>query len=189
MEYPTKNKTMYELLVKQKNIFTDITLMLFSIILLAVMANIRIPLWPVPITMQTFGVFLIAFFFGSRKGALTIALYLLAGLAGFGVFSYYKSGLSVIAGPTGGYLFGFIIAVFSVGLLIEKGMGRTKSSIIFCMAFGSIIIYTAGIIGLFNYFGNISMLKALEMGVFPFLVGDMVKIFAATLLFPVLWKK
>ncbi|MFC1705160.1 biotin transporter BioY, partial [Nanoarchaeota archaeon] len=87
MEYATKNKTIYEILFKQRNILIDAFMILVSVAFMALMANLRIPLWPVPITMQTFGVFVLAFFFGSRKGFLAFLSYILAGLVGFGVFA------------------------------------------------------------------------------------------------------
>ena len=142
METAFKYKTLYGLLFKQKSIFLDIFMILFSIGFLALMANIRIPLWPVPITMQTFGVFLIAFFFGSRKGFLSILAYILAGIFGFAVFAGYKSGIAAILGPTGGYIIGFLITAFVVGLMIEKGYGRTKKSVFLCMLVGNLIIYS-----------------------------------------------
>ena len=188
MEYATKNKTLYEAFFQYRNIFTDIFMMGLSVVVLAVMANINIPLWPVPITMQTFGVFLIAFFFGSRKGAMTIVLYIITGLLGFGVFAGYKSGIGSIMGPTGGYILGFLVAVFAIGHLIEKGYGRTKKSILLIMAMGSVIIYTVGLLGLWRFLGNIGMMKILTMGLFPFLIGDAVKIIGAMALFPYLWK-
>ena len=182
-----KYKTIYDLLFKQKNIFIDIFLMSCSVVLLALMANITIPLWPVPITMQTFGIFLIAFFFGSRKGLVTLSLYITAGLIGFGVFTGHKSGTAAILGPTGGYIIGFLFMAFFVGKMIEKGHGRTKTSILLCMVLGNIIIYAFGLVGLWIFFGNVGLLKLLTMGLFPFLIGDAIKIAAAVALFPFLW--
>lgn len=182
-------KTIYDLIFKQKNIFIDLFLMGFSVFLLAVLANITIPLWPVPVTMQTFGIFLIAFFFGSRKGLLTIALYILAGLLGLGVFAGYKSGLSAILGPTGGYIVGFLFMAFFIGKMIEKGHGRTKKSVLLCMVIGEAILYTFGLAGLWIFFGNIGLLKILTIGFFPFIVGDLIKIAAAIALFPGLLNK
>lgn len=184
-----KNKTLYELFFRQRNVLIDISLMAIAVILLAVLANIIIPLWPVPITGQTFGVFIIAFFFGSRKGLATMALYVLAGILGLGVFAGHKSGLAAMLGPTAGYIFGFFVCIFAVGLLIEKGYGRTKSSIIGIMALGSIIIYFFGIIGLGNYLKTANIWILLTKGVFPFLIGDALKIGAALALFPYVWKK
>ena len=187
MEYKLNHKTIYDLLFEQKNIFIEIFLMGFSVIFLAILANIRIPLWPVPITMQTFGIFLMAFFFGSRKGTLTIILYILAGLAGFGVFTGYKSGISALLGPTGGYILGFLFMVFLVGKMIEKGYGRTKKSVLICMLTGEFVLYLFGLTGLWLYLGNVSLLKVLTLGFFPFIIGDILKIIAAIALFPKLW--
>ncbi len=194
MELVGKNKvvfgprTLYEAYFGYRNIFIDISMVVLSVVFMAIMANIRIPLWPVPITMQTFGVFLIAFFFGSRKGVVSILAYILAGVLGFGVFAGYKSGFAAIMGPTGGYIIGFLFAVFFVGYLIERGYGRTKMSVFVCMVIGNIIIYFFGLIGLRLYFQNASFFKILTMGLFPFLVGDFLKILGAVYLFPYLWK-
>ncbi|MBW2980501.1 biotin transporter BioY [Candidatus Woesearchaeota archaeon] len=188
MEYVTKYKSIYDILFKQRNILIDTFMVMISVIFLAVTAQIRIPLWPVPITMQTFGVFLIAFFFGSRNGALSILAYILAGLVGFGVFASQKSGIAAITGPTGGYILGFIACVYVVGLMIERGYGRTKKSVFLCMVVGNVIIYTFGLIGLRLYLGNIGLWKILMAGLIPFLIGDAIKILAAVGLFPYLWK-
>jgi len=188
MQTINRHKTLYELYFSYRNIFLDIFMVLFSIIFLAVMANIRVPLWPVPITMQTFGVFLIAFYFGSKKGFLSILSYILAGVLGFAVFSGYKSGMAAIIGPTGGYILGFLGAVFAVGYMIEKGYGRTKRSVLLCMIVGNLIIYLFGLIGLRLYFMDFSLWKILVVGLFPFLIGDAVKIIGAVALFPYLWK-
>ena len=127
MQYIQENKTLYGTFFKYRNLLTDICLMGLAVVLLAIFANIRIPLWPVPITMQTFGVFLIAFFFGSKRGFTTILLYILTGLVGFGVFAGYKSGIATTLGPTGGYIIGFLAMAYFVGLMIEKGYLTTLS--------------------------------------------------------------
>ena len=188
MQTINKHKTIYEIIFQQRNIFLDIFMVLVSVALLGIMANIRVSLWPVPITMQTFGVFLIAFFFGSRKGFLTILAYLLAGLVGFGVFAGYKSGYAIFLGPTAGYLIGFLFMAFFVGRMIEKGYGRTKKSVLACMIIGNIILYAFGLIGLWFYLGNIGLWKILTAGLVPFLIGDAIKIAGAVALFPYLWK-
>jgi len=188
MIFKIENKTIYEVLFKQRNIFLDIFMVLFSVAFMAVMANIRIPLWPVPITMQTFGVFLIAFFFGSRKGTVAILAYLVAGLVGFGVFAGYSSGWAPFIGPTGGYLVGFLFMVLIVGWMIEKGYGRTRKSILICMLLGEIVLYTFGLAGLWIYLGDVSLAKVLMLGFVPFIVGDTIKALGAAALFPYLWK-
>ena len=183
-----RNKTLYEIMFQQRTVLLDTFMILCSIGFLAIMANIRVPLWPVPITMQTFGVFLIAFFFGSKRGFLAILAYVLTGLIGFGVFAGYKSGMAALIGPTGGYIVGFLFMVLVIGLMIEKGYGRTKKSIILCMIIGEVILYTFGLAGLWLYFGKVSIMKVLTAGFFPFVVGDAVKAIGAVALFPYLWK-
>ncbi len=188
MEYSTQNKTLYKILFKHRNLFIDSFMILASILFMALMANIRVPLWPVPITMQTFGVFVLAFFFGSKKGALSMLAYVLAGAVGFGVFAGYKSGMAALLGPTGGYLVGMVAAAFFVGMMIEYGYGRTKKSVLLCMTVGSLLIYSFGLFGLRLYLGNIGLWKLLMAGLIPFLIGDAIKILAAVGLFPYLWK-
>ncbi|MBD3164239.1 biotin transporter BioY [Candidatus Woesearchaeota archaeon] len=183
-----KNKSIYDLLFAHSNIFLEMLMVLSSIFFMAIMANLRIPLWPIPITMQTFGVFLIAFFFGSRKGFLAILSYLAAGLFGFAVFAGYNSGTGAFIGPTGGYLVGFLFMALFVGLMIEKGYGRTRKSVLLCMLAGNLILYAFGLTGLWLYFGKISILKLLSIGLFPFLIGDLFKSITAAALFPYLWK-
>lgn len=186
--YETENKTLYELMFKQRNVFLDVFMILVSVVFMSVMANIRIPLWPVPITMQTFGVFSIAFFFGYRKGFLAILAYVLAGLVGFGVFAGYKSGFGALIGPTGGYIAGFLFMVLIVGWMIEKGYGRSKKSVLMCMLVGEIVLYTFGLVGLWLYLDNTSLAKVLMLGFVPFIIGDTIKALGAVALFPYLWK-
>lgn len=188
MQTANKNKTLYELYFNSRNILLDIFMVILSVGFLGLMANIRVPLWPVPITMQTFGIFAIAFFFGSKKGALSILAYVLAGIVGFGVFAGYSSGMAVMMGPTGGYILGFLITAFVVGYLIEKGYGRDKKSVLLCMVIGNLIIYLGGVIGLRYYFADFTWWKIMMVGVVPFLIGDAIKIIGAVLLFPYLWK-
>lgn len=183
-----KNKTLYEIIFQHRNILLDAFMILVSVVFMGLMANISIPLWPVPITMQTFGIFLIAFFFGSRKGLLAILAYVLAGLVGFGVFASHKSGIGVIIGPTGGYIVGFLFMVFFIGLMIEKGYGRTRKSVLWCMLIGEVILYAFGLAGLWVWLGKeATILKTLQFGLFPFVIGDTLKALAAVGLFPYLW--
>ena len=187
--YESEYKTIYDILFKQRNIFIDASMIAFSVVFMAVMANIRIPLWPVPITMQTFGIFSIAFFFGSRKGLVAMLGYVLAGIVGFGVFAGYKSGVAAIMGPTGGYILGFLACAFVIGLMIERGYGRTKKSVLLCMVIGNVIIYAFGLVGLRLFLGDIGLWELLMAGLIPFLVGDALKMLAAVGLFPYLWKR
>ena len=187
--HETKYKTLYEMAFHQRTLVLDGFMILASVVFMAVMANLQIPLWPVPITMQTFGIFAIAFFFGSMRGLVAIAAYVAAGLLGFGVFAGYKSGLGVIFGASGGYIIGFLFMAFFVGWMIEKGYGRTRKSILLCMLVGEIILYAFGLTGLWFWLGEqATILKTLQFGLFPFIIGDTLKALMAAALFPYLWQ-
>lgn len=187
--HETRYKTLYEILFQQRTLLLDVFMILTSVVFMAVMANIQIPLWPVPITMQTFGIFLVAFFFGSRKGLVAIAAYVIAGLLGFGVFAGYKSGLKVILGASGGYIIGFLLMVLIIGWMIEKGYGRTRKSVLLCMLIGEIILYVFGLAGLWFWLGTeATILKTLQFGLFPFIIGDILKALTAVALFPYIWQ-
>ncbi len=181
-------ETWYDMLFKNQSLFLDIFMVMFSVVFLAVMANIRIPLWPVPITMQTFGIWIIAFFFGSRKSFLSVMAYILAGLVGFSVFAGYSSGFGVILGPTGGYIIGFLAAAFLVGHMVEKGHGRTRKGVLACILAGNLVIYIFGLTGLGIYLGNAGFVQLLMLGAVPFIIGDILKALAAAAIFPFIWK-
>ena len=188
MIHEVKYKTLYEASFHQRNVFLDILMIAFSVVFLAAMANIRIPLWPVPITMQTFGVFTIAFFFGSLRGTVALIAYGLAGLLGLGVFAGFNSGLPVFIGPTGGYIVGFIFAAFAVGYLIEKGYGRTWKSVLLVLLVGEVIIYAFGLPWLAAALPSLTFFGVLKAGLIPFIIGDTIKALGAVALFPYLWK-
>ena len=93
-------------------------------LLLAVSAKVQVPFWPVPMTMQTFVVLLLGIAYGPRLGLVTGALYLVEGALGFPVFAK-GAGVAYLIGPTGGYLFGFVLAMGVCGWLANQGWSRT----------------------------------------------------------------
>ena len=161
-----------------------IILVVFGSLLLAFSAQIKIPLYPVPITGQTLVVLLIGMTYGSKLGGTTILLYLLQGLVGLPVFAGSAAGIATLLGPTGGYLCGFLIAAIVMGYLAESGMGRHFISTAISMAIGNVIIYLIGVIWLTNFIG---IEKALAVGVLPFLYGDALKLIVAAVLMPLAW--
>ncbi len=161
-----------------------IILVVLGSLLLAFSAQIKIPLYPVPITGQTLVVLLIGMTYGSKLGGATILLYLLQGLVGLPVFAGSAAGIATLLGPTGGYLFGFLMAAIVMGHLAENGMGRNFVSTAICMAVGNVIIYLIGVIWLTNFIG---IEKALAVGVLPFLYGDALKLLVAAMLMPLAW--
>jgi len=154
----------------------------------AALAQIRIPLpfTPIPITGQTLGVLLVGAALGSKRGAAAMSLYLAEGAIGFPFFAGGASGISIMVGATGGYLFGFIAASFIIGLLAEHGLERSIRTSILPFLIGTAVIYLCGAGWL--AISSLGIQKALLMGVLPFVAGDAIKIALAGFVLPMAWK-
>jgi biotin transport system substrate-specific component len=156
---------------------------LFFILATALGAYVRIPLegTPVPITLQTLFVILSGAVLGWRLGFYSQLGYLLLGAIGLPIFQGYSSGISHILGPTGGYLVGFLFASSVVGIMTsqkEPNIYLVLASFII----GNIILYSLGVSWLI-YIYKIEILKALSMGVIPFIPIELIKISLATLIY------
>ncbi len=145
--------------------------------LVAVGAFISIPIGPVPIVLQNFFVLLAALLLGPRWGVAAVAVYLLSGICGLPVFAGGTAGIGRIMGPTGGYLIGYLPAVFISAWLSQKGGYRTWTDIA-AMICGSLIVYGCGVPWL-KVVTGMPFAKALAVGMVPFLIGDALKIAAA----------
>jgi len=167
--------------------FYDVTLIIAGSLLIGLCAHIKVllPFSPVPVTGQTFAVLMIAALLGARRGCLVVLAYLIEGSAGLPVFAV-GAGPAVLLGPTGGYLFGFIPAVYITGRLAEKGWDRRIGTTVLAMVFGNLAIYTFGLFWLCCLTGF--KLMVLTLGLLPFIVGDLVKIILAAILLPSGWK-
>ena len=152
--------------------------------LLAISAKIQLPFTPVPITMQTFAVLVIGITYGSRLGAATVVLYLAEGAAGLPVFAG-GGGIAYLAGPTAGYLFGFVIAAALVGRLAEYGWDRKVSTTAIAMLLGNLAIYMPGLLWLGTVVGYG---KVFAVGMLPFLPGDALKLALAAAILPAVWR-
>ena len=164
---------------------TKAALVVFGSLLMAASAQFKIPLYPVPVTGQTLVVLLIGMTYGLRLGGITIVAYLFEGAIGLPVFAGGTAGVSVLMGPTGGYLFGFLLAGVAMGYLAERGMGRTVFSTIAAMVIGNCVIYLCGALWLANFIGYS---QAIVAGVLPFLYGDALKLIVAAGLMPLAWR-
>lgn len=154
---------------------------------LAAQVSIPLPFTPVPLTLQTFAVLLAASALGTARGVASMALYALAGIAGVPWFAEGSSGFAM---PSFGYIVGFIAAAFVVGRLAEHGATRAFGRSIGLMVIGSLVIYAVGATWLkfaldIPFFGADS---AWAYGVQPFLIGDAIKLLAASALLPASWK-
>ena len=170
------------------NWLRDAVVVVSGALLVAVLAQIEIPLpfTPVPITGQTFGVLLVGAVLGSKRGAASLAFYLVMGVIGLPFFAGGAHGLSILTGATGGYLIGFVLAAYSIGLLAERGLERSARTSLIPFLIGTLIIYSCGITWLAVVLGSFS--KAIAAGLIPFLIGDAIKLIAASLVLPGAWK-
>jgi biotin transport system substrate-specific component len=150
--------------------------------------SIRLPFTPVPITGQTLGVLLVGASLGSGLGALSLLLYLAEGAVGLPFFAGGYSGAKVLvlSSPTGGYLWGFVVAASLVGGLSRLGWDRSFRSSIGAMFLGEVGLYAIGIPWLMGAL-NVSLQRALELGLYPFVVGDTLKVLVAAGLLPGAW--
>jgi biotin transport system substrate-specific component len=145
--------------------------------LMAAGAYIAIPVGPVPIVLQNLFIMLAGLLLGPRWGTVSVGVYLLAGAFGLPVFSGGSGGLARFAGPTGGYLLGFLPAVYLIGLISRRKRRRALWDVL-AMALGTGLIYAMGVSWLIVW-THMALQKALAAGVLPFLVGDALKIAAA----------
>jgi biotin transport system substrate-specific component len=158
----------------------NIVLILFGSFLLAVSSKIQVPFWPVPMTMQTFVVFLIGMSYGWKLSFLTLVAYIIEGALGLPVFAT-GSGLAYLMGPTAGYIYGMLLAVIVIGFLSEKGFSNTYFMSLISLLIGSVIIFTLGVI----YLGSIiGYDKAISFGLLPFIPSELFKIALAVALIP-----
>ncbi len=169
----------------------QVVLVLAGILVLAVAAKIKVPMWPspVPITMGTFAVLTIGSAYGARLGLATVLGYLIIGALGFDVFagsSAEQAGLSYMMGGTGGYLVGYVLACLTLGVLAGRGWDRSMVWMAGAMAIGNALIYVPGLLWLGTLYGWDKPILA--WGLTPFLVGDALKLALAAVILPLVWK-
>ncbi|MFT3798861.1 biotin transporter BioY [Microbacterium sp.] len=156
------------------------------------LAQVEIPLWPVPITGQTLAVVVVGAALGARRGAAALITYLLAGLAGLPVFAGFTGSIAAVAKPSFGFVIGFVFAAYVAGWFAERAWDRkpvlafvgfvAASAIPF--AFG--IPYLAFILNVVGG-GSFGIAEILDLGLWPFVVGGLVKAAVAALLIPAAW--
>lgn len=155
--------------------------------LMSILGPMALPIGPVPISLTNLVIYFTVYLLGKEKGTISYLLYLLIGIAGVPVFSGYSSGIAKLAGPTGGYLAGFIFMAFLSGLVIEWGKYKPVYSII-GMTAATAVAYLFGTVW-FVYQASCTFAYALTVCVIPFLLGDFFKIVLAACFGPVLRKQ
>lgn len=166
----------------------SVVLVVAGTAILALSAKIQVPFWPVPMTLQTFAVMAIAAAYGSRLAVATVIAYLVEGLAGIPVFAGAAAGPAYMLGPTGGFLLAFVVGAAIVGFAADRGDGRSVVSLLGTMIVADVVIFALGLFWLgaavpkYGY-----SLLLIEKGLYPFVLGDLLKIALAALLVPAAW--
>jgi biotin transport system substrate-specific component len=153
-------------------------------LLIALATRVQVPMWPVPMTLQTLAVLLVAMTCGARLAVGAVLAYLAQGAMGLPVFAA-GGGLAPLVGPTAGYLWGFVLVAWVVGSLADRGLARGFAGAFGLALLGSALVYVVGASWLA---GLIGAQAAWTAGVLPFLAGDLVKSALAALLVPMGWR-
>ena len=167
----------------------QVAMVVLGIAVLAIAAKIKIPMWPVPMTMGTFAVLTIGAAYGPMLGLTTILGYLIIGALGFDVFAGSSAeayGLTYMMGGTGGYLVGYVLATLALGYAARAGWDRSMGKMALAMLLGNVIIYLPGVAWLGVLYGFDQPI--LQWGLTRFLIGDALKLGLAALLLPAIWK-
>jgi biotin transport system substrate-specific component len=170
-------------------LLTDVLLVLggAAFVALAAQVSIALPFTPVPITGQTFAVVLVGAALGAVLALASLGLYLFVGALGAPVYADGNHGWDVLTGPTGGYIVGFVLAAVLTGWLAERRWDRRFSSAVAAMLSGNVVIYLVGLPWL-SVKLDTGLERTFELGLYPFVVGDLLKLYLAGALLPGAWR-
>jgi biotin transport system substrate-specific component len=158
-----------------------------ALVALAAQISVKLPFTPVPITGQTFAVVLVGASLGAIRGAASLTLYFLVGILGAPVYAHRDHGWDVITSASGGYIVGFVLAAAVTGFLAEQKWDRRFSSAVGAMLTGNVIIYLVGLPWLAVVLDT-NLETTLEDGLYPFVPGDLFKLYCAAALLPAAWR-
>lgn len=170
-----------------RSLVTDIVLVAAGAGLTALAAQLYVPLWPVPITMQTLAVLLVGSTLGATRGALSMVLYLLLGLVGLPVFSEAASGAGVLFGASGGYIVGFILSAALTGWLAQRDWDKKYLGAALSFLAGTFVTFAVGLPWLAVVL-HADLAQTLEWGLYPFIIGGIVKAAIAAAVIPSTWR-
>ncbi len=175
---------------------SDIALVVAGTALVAVLAQIAVPLWPVPVTGQTLAVLLVGASLGAARGAASLALYAVLGLAGLPIFApqddgSHLTGLAALTAPSFGYIIGFVASAAIVGWAAERSWDRGWYKPIITFIGGSLVVFAFGLPWLAVVLGQFGLPNDLQSvliaGFYPFIIGGLIKAAIAAALLPALW--
>ena len=183
---PTARRLVLADRVFPRTLLMDAVLVVAGAALVTVLAQVAIPLWPVPITGQTLAVLLVGSTLGAVRGAISMVLYALLGLVGLPIFSDGSHGAGVLFGATGGYIVGFIISAALVGWLAERQWDRKILKAIVTFVAGSVVVFAVGLPWLAVVL-HTDLPTTLQYGLYPFILGGIIKAAIAAGLLPLAW--
>ncbi len=163
-----------------------VALIAAGVCLITLGAKVNVPFWPVPLTLQTLAISVVAAAYGLRLGVATVAAYLLTGLLGAPVFAGWSTGLAPFMGPTGGFLAGFLVMAAIIGAAADRGWDRAWPRILAAMALANIVVFVPGLLWLGTFTGYGA--KLLAAGLWPFALGTVVKTALAAAAMPLAWR-
>lgn len=190
---PTRRPVLADVLTAERSRLQDIALVLSGALVVAVLAQVTIPLPLVPITGQTLGVILVGAALGSRRGAAALSTYLVAGLAGAPVFAEFAGGPGMLLAPSFGFVLGFIPAAFLAGWFAERAWDRTPWLAMAGFVAASAIPFLTGVPYLAMILGAVMGMPldlggVLAAGVIPFIPAGLVKACIAAIAVPAAWR-
>lgn len=170
-----------------RGIIMDVVLVAAGAALTAIAAQVVVPLWPVPITGQTLAVLLVGSSLGALRGTLSMLLYAVLGIAGLPVFSEASSGMSIILGPTGGYIIGFVFAAAFTGWIAQRSRDRKILRSILGFLGGTVVTFAIGLPWL-SFTLGLNLEQTLNAGLYPFIIGGIVKMVIAASVMTLGWR-
>lgn len=190
---PSSRPVLADALVARRGLAVDTALVAAGALIVALCAQVEIPLPLVPITGQTLGVILVGAALGSRRGAAAMVAYLVAGLAGLPVFAGFSGSLAAIALPSFGFILGFIPAAFLTGWFAERHWDRTPIRAMVGFVLASAIPFLVGVPYMAAIMATVLHLPidlptVLSAGLWPFIPGGLVKAALAAVLIPLAWR-
>ncbi len=162
-------------------ILRKVAMVLFGSVLLGMSAQVSVPMFPVPMTLQTLAISLIGLTYGARLAGATLIVYLAQGAMGFPVFAGGAAGAVYLAGPTGGFLIGFVAMAWLTGLMVERGLNRGFLRLFGAALVPGLLLFVPGVLWLWTI-TPLDMNGAIAAGALPFVLGAFVKAAAAALI-------
>ena len=166
----------------------SIVLVVAGTAVLTLSAKIQVPFWPVPMTLQTLAVMAIAAAYGSNLAVATVIAYIAEGLAGLPVFAGAAAGPAYVLGPTGGFLLAFVVSAAIVGFAADRGDSRSAVKLAIAMIVADVVLFALGLLWLGAAVPKVGYsAKLLSIGLYPFVLGDLLKIALAAMIIPAVW--